>query len=331
MSLLSVISKQVNLPSAVREAKLLRTAFFRKGARDASMKTVRSFQDAGAKLYICSTPIGNLDDVTPRLLEILRTVDVLAAEDTRQTRKLLTRYDIHVPELVSYHEHNAVQKREWLLELWASGKSVALVSDAGTPIVSDPGDDAVQLAIQAGVPVVPIPGPNAVLAALVGSGLPALPFTFAGFLPRSAKDCKEALERFGQLPWTFVFYEAPHRLHKTLTQAALLWPHRHMVLAKELTKRHETFVYGTAEELRDLVSSEPPRGEYVVVVGPQTEDERKQSLEHDLETQKLSFEEAVQVVHERMAGGLSHKEAVSQVAKENGLRRKDLYNQTLQK
>ncbi|WP_249226864.1 16S rRNA (cytidine(1402)-2'-O)-methyltransferase [Alicyclobacillus mengziensis] len=275
--------------------------------------------------------MGNLDDVTPRLIEILRTVDVVAAEDTRQTRKLLTRYDIHVPELVSYHEHNAVYRRDWLQTLWKLGKRVALVSDAGTPIVSDPGDDAVQLAIEAGVPVVPIPGPSAVLAALVSSGLPAIPFTFVGFLPRGAKESREALDRFGKLSWTFIFYEAPHRLQKTLSQLATLWPERQITLAKELTKRHETLVYGTAVEVHDFIAKESPRGEYVVVVGPASETEKCVDLAtcRADDGDALSLQEAVQMVRRLMGQGVSHKEAVKKVAEENGLRRKDLYDSTL--
>ena len=299
------------------------------------MKVVRSFEeDKGPKLYICSTPIGNLDDVTARLVETLKSVDVVAAEDTRHTRKLLSRYDIHVRELASYHEHNAVSRREWLLDLWRQGKRVALVSDAGTPIVSDPGDDAVQLAIDAGVPVVPIPGPSAVLTALVGSGLPALPFTFVGFLPRGIKEARQSLEQFGRLPWTFVFYEAPHRLRKTMDLVHLLWPDRQIVLAKELTKRHETFMFGTAAELVQSLADDQPRGEYVVVVGPGNSSSEAAGGENglDLFAEKpvhMSLEEAVLTVQRLVSEGVSHKEAVKQVAEQNGLRRKDLYDATL--
>lgn len=294
------------------------------------VRIVQSFSQSGAKLYICSTPIGNLNDVSARLVETLKSVDVVAAEDTRQTRKLLSRYEISVQTLVSYHEHNAVKKREWLLELWQQGKSVALVSDAGTPIVSDPGDDAVQLAIEAGVPVIPIPGPSAVLAALVGSGLPAIPFTFAGFLPRKEKECRAALEGFGRHPWTFVFYEAPHRLEKTLAIIAALWPQRKIAVVKELTKKHETFLYGSAAQLYLKVASEPPRGEYVVVVGPQHPDEAGcDTCAGGENSDKMSFDDAIEAVREGMTQGLSHKEAVRQVALQSGHRRKDLYDRTL--
>jgi 16S rRNA (cytidine1402-2'-O)-methyltransferase len=292
------------------------------------VKTVYSFHEAGPKLYICSTPIGNLEDVSQRLLETLKTVDVVAAEDTRQTRKLLSRYEIRVPELISYHEHNAFNRRAWLHNLWEQGKSIALVSDAGTPIVSDPGDDAVQQAIEAGVPVVPVPGPSALLAALVGSGLPAIPFTFVGFLPRGKKECRLALEQYGKLPWTFVFYEAPHRLVKTLSEVAELWPDRALVVAKELTKRHETFHFGTAGELLATLHEEAPRGEYVLVVGPPSASEQSEMDEADGKTE-LSLDDAVAAVHRLVSNGMSHKEAVAQVAKETGLRRKDLYNSSL--
>lgn len=296
------------------------------------LRVVRSFEDdEGPKLYICSTPIGNLNDVTPRLMDTLKSVDVVAAEDTRQTRKLLSRYDIHVGELASYHEHNAVTRRDWLLDLWRQGKRVALVSDAGTPIVSDPGDDAVQLAVENGVPVIPIPGPSAVLTALVGSGLPALPFTFVGFLPRDTKEARHALVQFGRLPWTFVFYEAPHRLRKTMDLAASIWPDRQMVLAKELTKRHETFLFGTAAELAAFLLGDPPRGEYVVVVGPDKSLDGTMSgldLFPDERT-VMSLEEAVLEVQRLMTEGISHKEAVKRISGEQGIRRKDLYDATL--
>lgn len=301
------------------------------------MRQVESFRGTGPMLYICSTPIGNLDDVSERLLQTLRTADVVAAEDTRHTRKLLTRYDIHVPELWSYNEHNAKERESALLTAWGEGKSVALCSDAGTPIVSDPGDTAVRLAIENGVPVVPIPGPSALLAALVASGLPAMPFTFVGFLPRSGKELRQALSDYGSLPWTYVFYEAPHRIEKTLRELALLFPERMIAIGKELTKRHETFLYGTAFELSNEVAEQGARGEYVVVVGPPGKDEAKGSAVRSRfgetapeESPEERFEKAKLQVMEAMQNGMRHKEAVQTAAKANDVSRKELYNSTLE-
>lgn len=293
------------------------------------VRTMVSFRDEGPKLYVCSTPIGNLGDVSERLLEILRTVDVIAAEDTRHTRKLLAKYDIHPPALWSYHEHNVNSRAHDLLNAWTSGRSVALVSDAGTPLVSDPGEQAVELAIEHDVPVIPVPGPSAVLAALVGSGFPVTPFTFVGFLPRTSKACRDALTQYGQLGWTFVFYEAPHRMEKTMRELVTLWPERHVVVARELTKRHETFLHGTAEEVLAEINEVGIRGEYVVVVSPvhlpmeTTGDPSATSGEE-------AMAQAIAEVIRRVQTGESHRSAVRDVATALAVRRKDLYNATLQ-
>ncbi|MCL6548530.1 MAG: 16S rRNA (cytidine(1402)-2'-O)-methyltransferase [Alicyclobacillus sp.] len=291
------------------------------------MEIRRSF-DAGvrARLYVCSTPIGNLQDVTERVLQTLREADVVAAEDTRHTRKLLAHFDIHPPVLISLHEHNQRNRAEQLVQWWSEGLSVAIVSDAGTPLVSDPGATAVQAAIDHGVPVVPVPGANAALAALVASGLPAQPYAFLGFPPRGERECAEWLQGFRSFPGSLVLYEAPHRLRRTLERVRAELSNRKAVLAKELTKVHETFVYGDLNELCQYAASEPPRGEYVLVVGPPAEEVRDEELPDD--ARRLA--EAVQRVREGMAQGLSRAQAVRIAAERTGLRRNEVYRAALE-
>lgn len=291
------------------------------------MNVQESFAEHKAQLFICSTPIGNLDDVSLRLLEVLRTVDIVAAEDTRHTRKLLSRYDIHPPHIVSYHEHNRLVRRKDLESWWHEGKSVALVSDAGTPGVSDPGEDAVGLAISLGVPVVPVPGPSAVLGALVGSGLPLQPFTFLGFLPRDSRQQQEVLKSVGFCPGVLIFYEAPHRLARTIKVLSSRFPDRDVVLAKELTKRHETFIRGTWPEVLEYVEDNDARGEYVILLGPRPHGDHEGVSKTEEQSDKWDI--SLRLVAEKMASGLPHTEAVRQVALQTKVRRKDLYNATL--
>ncbi|MCF8566282.1 16S rRNA (cytidine(1402)-2'-O)-methyltransferase [Alicyclobacillus tolerans] len=290
-----------------------------------------SFTSPGAKLYLCSTPIGNLQDVSFRLLATLREADVVAAEDTRQTRKLLTHYEIHPKHLVSYHEHNARARGDEFVRWWDEGKSIAVVSDAGTPGISDPGEHAVALAIERGVPVVPIPGPSAVLAAVISSGFPAHPFTFVGFLPREKKARAEQLKSLSHIPWVLVFYEAPHRLIQTMEAIGSQWPSREVALAKELTKRHETFVMGRPDEVLEYLKEYPPRGEYVLVVGPcPPAEEGADGLTEEMsDAQKL--EQAISLVHTSMGQGQPHAQAVRLAAEQTGARRKDVYQATLPK
>ncbi len=298
-----------------------------------SVRIVRSFQGEGPLLYVCSTPIGNLGDTSHRLLEVLRTVDVVAAEDTRQTRKLLTHFDIHPPLLISCHEHNQLARHKDFARWWGEGKRIALVSDAGTPLVSDPGDSVVQLAIDTGIPVIPVPGASAVLAALVGSGFSPQPFTFIGFLPREKRRAREVLEPYRGLPGTLVLYEAPHRLVQTLKWVAEVCPDRAVTVAKELTKRHETFYYAdSCLEMLDHFAEETPRGEYVVILGPRrsTDVDSGQNVGVDgvLEGDQL-MDYAVEHVHQLMREGIPHATAVKDVASHTGVRRKALYQRTL--
>ncbi|MBX5437872.1 MAG: 16S rRNA (cytidine(1402)-2'-O)-methyltransferase [Alicyclobacillaceae bacterium] len=290
---------------------------------------VRASFNAGgsARLYVCSTPIGNLDDVTNRLLETLRTVDVVAAEDTRHTRKLLSRFDIHPPRLVSFHEHNQRQRVDDFVRWWADGKSIALVSDAGTPLLSDPGQLAVEAALVERVPVVPVPGASAVLAALVASGLPVQPFTFLGFLPRDERQSEAVLQAFRSVPCTLVLYEAPHRLLRTLQRVRSVLSNRRAVLAKELTKVHETFVYGDLDELCQWAAAQTLRGEYVLVIGPPAFVPASEDDAAGAAADALSL--AVRRARQAMAGGMSRKEAVRQAAEETGCRRNDVYRALL--
>jgi len=290
----------------------------------------RSFESETPKLYICSTPIGNLGDVSFRLLEILRSVDVVAAEDTRHTRKLLAKYDIHVPILVSYHQHNAESRADDFRQWWKEGKSIAVVSDAGTPCVSDPGEHAAALAVGEGVPVVPIPGASAVLSALVASGMQTQPFAFVGFLPREHKKCTDELRRYREFPGVVVFYEAPHRLQKTVERIHEVFPNHRIVLAKELTKQHEAFIYGTSAEMLEYLKEDTPRGEYVIIVDVRCSpmsDEAAGNAEPGTEADVLQA--AMDHVRSLLAEGLSHTEAVKQVAKATGVRKRELYNATL--
>ncbi len=217
-------------------------------------------------LYLVSTPIGNLEDITLRALRVLREASLIAAEDTRRTQKLLNHYDIHTP-LISYHEHNQRRRERRLLEALAQG-DVALVSDAGTPLINDPGAALVQAALAAGHRVTPIPGPSAPLAALVASGLPTEAFLYLGYLPRKSAARRAFLQTVADLPYTLLFLETPQRLQAALDDlAAVLGPQRPLTVARELTKQHEEFLRGTVADAQAHFAEHPPRGEFVLVVG----------------------------------------------------------------
>jgi 16S rRNA (cytidine1402-2'-O)-methyltransferase len=226
-----------------------------------------SSPEVRGRLLVVSTPIGNLGDLSPRAREALATADLVACEDTRHTGLLLSRLGIKA-RLVSYHEHNERARLPSLLAALAEGKTVALVSDAGTPLVSDPGFPLVREAVAQGVVVEAVPGPSALLAALVVSGLPPLPFTFAGFPPQKAGKRRGFFARLAALEHTVVFYESPHRIGASLTDAATSFGDRPAVVARELTKLHEEVRRGSLSELAAAFSGETVRGEVVVVVGP---------------------------------------------------------------
>ncbi len=217
------------------------------------------------KLFVCATPIGNLGDITLRALEILKRVDLIAAEDTRVTLRLLNHFGIKKP-LVSYHRHSSPKRTEQLLQRLRDGKAIALVSNAGTPCLSDPGAPLVRQALHEGIPVVPVPGASAVAAALSVAGLDAQRFVFLGFLPRKAKKRKALLEQVKGLTFTFVLYEAPHRLRQTLSDLLKVLGDRTVTLCRELTKLHEEIALTTLGELHRRFQTEEPQGEFTLVI-----------------------------------------------------------------
>ncbi len=222
-------------------------------------------ESGGGRLYVVATPIGNLGDMSHRAVDVLRSVDAIASEDTRRTRKLLAHFEIHTP-LVSYHDHNEERAARSIVERIRRGQSVALVSDAGTPLISDPGYRLVALAARHDLPISTVPGPCAAAAALSVSGLPVQPFHFVGFLPRKRGARRKKIEEFRELVGTLVFYESPHRILATLGDMLEVLGDRRAVVARELTKLHEEVRRGTLAELADEATSRPPRGEIVVLV-----------------------------------------------------------------
>ncbi|MFC7443381.1 16S rRNA (cytidine(1402)-2'-O)-methyltransferase [Laceyella putida] len=272
-------------------------------------------------LYIVGTPIGNLGDMSERAQEVLREVDLIAAEDTRHTRKLLNHFQLSTP-MVSYHEHNELKRGAELVEKLKEGMKIALVSDAGLPGISDPGEEIVGQAVAEGIPVVPIPGPNAALTALVASGLPAQPFLFLGFLPRASKERKVELEKWKASPATLLFYEAPHRLIEMLTDLLDVLGNRRAAITRELTKKHEEWLRGKLVDCLSYVKEQGPRGEYTIVIEG-AGDEAWRAEEPDAWWEGLSLAEHV---HAYMSQGNSKKEAISQTAKDRALPKREVYN-----
>ncbi|MGG4443853.1 16S rRNA (cytidine(1402)-2'-O)-methyltransferase [Brevibacillus fortis] len=286
------------------------------------MNVQRSFasEEAGV-LYLVATPIGNLDDITVRCLNTLREVDVIACEDTRQTRKLLNHFQIE-KRTVSYHEHNKEASGNGLLQWLAEGKKIALVSDAGLPAISDPGADLVRDATAAGFPVIPVPGANAALTALIASGLPTDRFVFCGFMGRENKERREELERLKRYSETLIFYEAPHRVEKTLAAMREVWGNRRAVLARELTKRYEEFVRGTLDELLEWLRSGEVRGEFCVIVEGNTG-----PLEAEVDDSWWQSLSIVEHVDHYCAQGMGKKEAIKQAADDRNVSKRDVYNE----
>ncbi|BBB90327.1 MAG TPA: 16S rRNA (cytidine(1402)-2'-O)-methyltransferase [Methylomusa anaerophila] len=275
-------------------------------------------------LYLCSTPIGNLEDMTLRAVRILKEAAVIAAEDTRHTRKLLSHFDIHTP-LVSYHEHNKAERGPELIAQLAAGENIAVVSDAGMPGISDPGTDLVMLALEAGVPVVPVPGANAAVTALVASGLSTAQFTFLGFLPKTAKKRRELLNQFVNHPYTLVLYESPHRLIATLGELAEIFGDRQAVAARELTKKFEEFVRGTLNTLIAHFRQTQPRGEFTLIVaGPLTGEATIPAA--PAVSQGLSPAQAVAYL---IGTGVNKKDAIRQVASERGIPKREVYQSVI--
>ncbi len=267
-------------------------------------------------LYLCATPIGNLGDITARVLDVLRSADIIAAEDTRNTRKLLNHFDIPTP-LLSYHEHNQHQRGAELLARVSEGQVVAVVSDAGMPGISDPGAELVRSAIDQGLPFTVLPGASAVLMALVMSGLDASRFAYLGFPPRVRKARKEFIAEVAAIPMTLVLYEAPHRLCACLQDLLDMLGDRHAAAARELTKRYEEVKRGAISELIEWFSQHEPRGEFVVVVAGASP---VQAVE------QVGLPDAVREVAELVVVGDDPSTAIKTVAKRHGLSRRELYN-----
>ncbi|HUB83619.1 MAG TPA: 16S rRNA (cytidine(1402)-2'-O)-methyltransferase [Bryobacteraceae bacterium] len=267
-------------------------------------------------LYVVATPIGNLEDMTYRAVRVLREADLIACEDTRQTRKLLDHYGIGKPT-ISYHEHNEAERAAELAARAAAGDTVALVSDAGTPLVSDPGYRLVRAAIEAGVPVQAVPGPSAVLTALAASGLPTDAFRFGGFLPSKAGQRLKALETLASEQATLIFYEAPHRILEALEAVEQALGDRPLVVARELTKIHEEYLRGTAAEVRaQLAARDAVRGEMTLLIGKATAPARDDT----------PVEEAVARL---IARGTARMDAIKQVAHQRGMSKREVYDRVV--
>ena len=268
-------------------------------------------------LYLVATPIGNLEDITYRAVRILQEAGLIACEDTRQTRTLLDRYGIRRP-LVSYHEHNEQERAEELLARLREGTSVALVSDAGTPLVSDPGYRLVSRAIEEGVRIEPIPGPSALLAALTASGMPTDAFHFGGFLPAKTTQRRKTLEKLKDEQATLVFYEAPHRILRALEDIEAILGERQVALARELTKIHEEFLRGTPALLRQTLAERASlRGEFTLLIAK-------------ADAPAPESTPLRQAVQEEMRTGRSRMEAIKSVARRRGLSKREVYR-SLQK
>ncbi len=265
-------------------------------------------------LYLVATPIGNLDDITLRAIKILKDVDFIAAEDTRHSLKLLNHLEISKP-LISYHRHNEDIKTNLLIDKLLDGKNIALISDAGTPVISDPGEEVVKEALKNNINVIPIPGACALINALIASGLDASEFTFIGFLPLNKKNRKEKLSEIQNSKNTTILYEAPHKLLSTLQDLSKILDNRKIVLAKELTKIHETFISGTASEL--LNTLENPKGEFVIMI-----EKSQEKFDENLYLNSLSLEEHFAFYQ---AQGFSKNEIIKKIAKDRNVNKNEIY------
>ncbi|EUJ34397.1 16S rRNA (cytidine(1402)-2'-O)-methyltransferase [Brochothrix thermosphacta] len=283
------------------------------------MQTQQSFQpsDAG-KLYLVPTPIGNLEDMTFRAIKILKEVDAIAAEDTRNTIKLLNHFEIKTP-MVSYHEHNKRTRGDELVQRLLVGENIAQVSDAGMPSISDPGHELVLAATAVGITVVPLPGANAALTALISSGITPQPFLFYGFISRSKKERQEEIEKLAKKPETLLFYESPHRLKETLNALYKGMGNRQITLCRELTKRYEEFIRGTIEEIIEWAKTSEIRGEFVIVVAGNNHvvDEDVITFDH------LSLKEHVEEIMAQQ--NLTSKQAIKEVAVLRGIAKREVY------
>lgn len=270
-------------------------------------------------LYLCATPIGNLQDMTPRVVETLQMADVIAAEDTRNSIKLLNHFEIRTP-MTSYHEFNKVEKAKQLVEQLESGKNIALITDAGTPAISDPGEVLVKMCYEHHIPVTSLPGPAACITALTLSGLSTRRFCFEGFLPAEKRERKLVLEELAEESRTMILYEAPHHLVKTLEELYQALGDRPITLCRELTKKHETILPMTLEEALALYENEEPRGEYVLVLAGKSRREKRQ--EEIAAWESMTIEEHMAYYEGQ---GMDRKTAMKQVANDRGLGKREIY------
>lgn len=274
-------------------------------------------------LFLCATPIGNLNDMTPRVIETLREADMIAAEDTRNSIRLLNYFDIKTP-MTSYHEYNKVEKADQIVSWLQSGKNVALITDAGTPAISDPGEVLVAKCMDAGIPVTSLPGCCACITALTLSGLPTRRFCFEGFLPSDKKEKKFVLDELREETRTIILYEAPHHLKKTLAELYETLGERRITLCRELTKKFETINRTTLREAINYYEDNEPKGEYVLVLEGLCR--RQLILEKQKEWEKLTLEEHMQLYLEQ---GVERKEAMKKVAADRGISKRDVYQALL--
>lgn len=272
------------------------------------------------KLYICGTPIGNLDDITFRVLKILQKVDLIAVEDTRRTGKLLNYFDIN-NSMTSYHEHNEKKKTPELLSKLETGKDIAVVSDAGMPGISDPGQEIIEQAIKAGIEVIPVPGPTAISSALVASGLAMDSFVFEGFIPRKGKERQQFIERLRRESRTTVIYESPYRLQTTLEDLKTVLGERKIAVVREISKVHEEKIYGTVDEVLAELEKRNVKGEIVIVIAGRDNVERE-----EIGWEELSILEHLELM---MENGYTKKKAIKKVAKIRELPKKKIYKEAI--
>lgn len=270
-------------------------------------------------LYLVATPIGNLEDMTYRAVRVLREVDLIAAEDTRNSLKLLNHFEIKT-SMTSYHEHNKYEKAEELVRKLVSGMDIAVITDAGTPGISDPGEELVRQSCEAGITVVPVPGACAAVNALVASGLPTRRFSFEAFLPMDKKERRAVLEELRTDTRTIVIYEAPHRLRKTLEELARELGDRDAAVCRELTKKHEEFFRTTLEKAAIYYREHEPKGECIIVIRGVS----REALEHEARKNwdKMDIAEHIRMY---MSQGMDKKEATKQVANDRGIPKRDVY------
>lgn len=284
------------------------------------MQRQSSYGQDNGKLYLVPTPIGNLEDITLRAKRILQEADYIAAEDTRTSGILLEKIGVH-NHMLSFHKYNSKERAPELIKLMKDGAVIAEISDAGMPVISDPGYILVQECIKNDIPVVPLPGASAFATALIASGFDAQPFTYYGFLPRKKSEQQPFFEQMKKAHATSIFYEAPHRLTKTLNNLSeILNSERKIVVAKELTKIHEEFIRGTISEVTDYFEQNAPRGEFVVLISPNI-----------IEEKQLSWLELIKMVNRLVDTGESKKSAIKTVAQENNVSKNELYERYHQK